>query len=107
MLYDYRIVFYQNGGEKIGLSMKLVNQTTGKDLDPNNVQSSWVSLLYYKTYRLILRLLSIPCFVLHIEWCLWVRLDTLELAVKVQIIVAIAFQFIYRAESFTWNKENF
>lgn len=32
--------FLQDGGEKIGLSMKLVNQTTGKDLDPNNVQSS-------------------------------------------------------------------
>ena len=62
ILYNYCIVFYQNGGEKIGLSMKLVNQTTGKDLDPNNVQSSWVSLLYYKTYRFILRLLSILCY---------------------------------------------
>ena len=25
-------------GEKIGLAMKTVNQTTGQDLDPNNIE---------------------------------------------------------------------
>lgn len=30
----------QPGGQKVGLSMKVVNQTTGQDLDPNQVQTS-------------------------------------------------------------------
>ena len=34
--------FHQEDGEKISLSMKVVNQTTGKDLDPNNVQARYV-----------------------------------------------------------------
>jgi len=31
----------QSDGSKIALSMKVVNQTTGKDLDPANVQTTY------------------------------------------------------------------
>ncbi|GFN78750.1 nucleolar protein of 40 kda [Plakobranchus ocellatus] len=33
-----KVIGMEGEGEKISLSMKVVNQTTGKDLDPNNVQ---------------------------------------------------------------------
>ncbi|RUS84131.1 hypothetical protein EGW08_008105 [Elysia chlorotica] len=33
-----KVIGFEGEGEKISLSMKVVNQTTGKDLDPNNVQ---------------------------------------------------------------------
>lgn len=33
-----KVINVEIEGSKIGLSMKLVNQTTGQDLDPNNVQ---------------------------------------------------------------------
>lgn len=32
----------QGEGQKISLSMKVVNQTTGQDLDPNQLQTSLV-----------------------------------------------------------------
>lgn len=35
-----KVISVETEGSKIGLSMKLVNQTTGQDLDPNNVQLS-------------------------------------------------------------------
>jgi len=35
-----KVISMEEDGEKISLSMKVVNQTTGKDLDPNNVQAS-------------------------------------------------------------------
>ncbi|XP_070199554.1 zinc finger CCHC domain-containing protein 17-like isoform X2 [Littorina saxatilis] len=35
-----KVISVEAEGSKIGLSMKLVNQTTGKDLDPNNVTQS-------------------------------------------------------------------
>ncbi|XP_035826576.1 nucleolar protein of 40 kDa [Aplysia californica] len=35
-----KVIAMEGDGEKISLSMKVVNQTTGKDLDPNNVQAS-------------------------------------------------------------------
>ena len=31
---------FQEGGEKIEMSMKVVNQKNGKDLDPDNQQAS-------------------------------------------------------------------
>ncbi|GFR88067.1 nucleolar protein of 40 kDa-like [Elysia marginata] len=33
-----KVIGFEGEGEKISLSMKVVNQTTGTDLDPNNVQ---------------------------------------------------------------------
>lgn len=35
-----KVISVETEGAKVGLSMKLVNQTTGQDLDPNNVQLS-------------------------------------------------------------------
>ncbi|KAL5006979.1 hypothetical protein ScPMuIL_015785 [Solemya velum] len=35
-----KVISMEEDGEKISLSMKAVNQTTGQDLDPNNVQQS-------------------------------------------------------------------
>ncbi|XP_059166914.1 uncharacterized protein DDB_G0283697-like [Physella acuta] len=35
-----KVISMEGDGEKISLSMKVVNQSTGKDLDPNNVQSN-------------------------------------------------------------------
>jgi hypothetical protein len=37
------VIFMQPDGAKIALSMKVVNQTTGKDLDPALVQTRFVS----------------------------------------------------------------
>lgn len=34
----YRTCLLQEDGEKIGLAMKTVNQTTGQDQDPNNIE---------------------------------------------------------------------
>ncbi|CAL1548141.1 unnamed protein product [Lymnaea stagnalis] len=35
-----KVISMEGDGEKISLSMKVVNQSSGKDLDPNNVQSN-------------------------------------------------------------------
>ncbi|XP_041366001.1 nucleolar protein of 40 kDa-like isoform X2 [Gigantopelta aegis] len=46
-----KVINVEIEGQKIGLSMKVVNQTTGKDLDPNNVQHSMEERKKQKGFR--------------------------------------------------------